>query len=130
MVVDSSAVIALLRGESEAPRLAAAMKRAGACVMTAVNAFECRTVLYGRFGPTAVAEFELLVQSRPIVIEAFDERQSLVAFEAYRRYGKGTGHRARLNMGDCAAYALAVSRGLPLLFVGDDFRHTDATPAL
>ena len=72
---------------------------------------------------------DLIESSRP-EIRAFDVEQAGLAFAAYRRYGKGSGHRARLNLGDCAAYALARSLDLPLLFRGDDFGHTDIRSAL
>jgi ribonuclease VapC len=60
---------------------------------------------------------------------SFDERQRAVAREAHRRYGRGSRHRARLNLGDCFSYALAITSGEPLLFTGDGLRHTDVTPA-
>ena len=65
-----------------------------------------------------------------VVVEPFDDDQAGIAFAAYRSYGKGSGHKAQLNLGDCAAYALATSLDLPLLFKGNDFTHTDVRSAL
>lgn len=130
MVIDSSAILAHLYAEPEALAIEAALDHAEQRVMSAVSVLECRIGLQRRLGPGAVARFDYLIQAAEFEVAPFDARQTQVAFEAFLRYGKGTGHPARLNMGDCAAYALATSRGLPLLFVGQDFRHTDVTAAL
>lgn len=129
MVVDTSAVIAFLRNEPEAERIQERLE-VGRCHMSAVTLFECRTVLLRRFGLAMLAEFELLFQRAGMAVIPFDERQAEAAYEAYRRFGKGSGHRAQLNLADCAAYALARTLGMPLLFKGDDFTHTDIEPAL
>lgn len=131
MVADSSAVVASFLKESGAERYEQAMRSAPKVHMSAVNAFECRIVLRSRSGPNEdlVAQFARLVRSLPIQIAAFDEKQAEIASDAYRRYGKGSGSPARLNMGDCAAYALAKSLDLPLLYKGNDFVHTDIVPA-
>jgi ribonuclease VapC len=97
--------------------------------MSALNAFECRVVLHVRFGPEAAADFELFLARADIIVEPFDATQAELAFSAYRKYGKGSGHPARLNLGDCAAYALAKSKDRALLFTGDDFGHTDVESA-
>jgi ribonuclease VapC len=89
-----------------------------------------RIVLHGRYGPAAVHEFDTLLESFSIVIAAFDAALTDVAFDAFRRYGKGQRHPAQLNIIDCATYALAKSRGEPLLFKGQDFANTDIVPAL
>lgn len=125
MVLDTSAVIAFLCGEPEADRIEDVLDGAPELHMSAFNAFECRTVLHVRFGPRAAADFELFLFRAGVVVEPFDVEQVDLAFAAYRRFGKGTGHPARLNLGDCAAYALAGSLGLPLLFKGEDFARTD-----
>ncbi len=72
----------------------------------------------------------LTISSARLVIELVTEAQARIAREAYRDFGKGTGHRAGLNFGDCFAYALAKATGEPILFKGDDFKHTDVTPVL
>jgi ribonuclease VapC len=129
MVVDTSAVVASLTGEPDAGRLQAALIAAPMCRMSAVNVFECRLVLGSRFGDAMLREFELLLAKLPVTVDPFDGDAAVLAYDAYRRFGKGTGHPARLNLGDCAAYALARTRGLPLLFKGDDFAKTDIKPA-
>ena len=77
-----------------------------------------------------VQGFHDLLESWRPEVRGFDLEQASLAFAAYRRFGKGSGHKARLNLGDCAAYALARSLDLPLLFKGDDFTHTDVRSAL
>ena len=130
MVIDTSAVIAFLRSEPEADRVEALLERAPELRMSAFTAFECRTVLHLRFGVRAATDFEAFLARAEVVVDPFDAEQADAAFAAYRRFGKGTGHPAQLNLGDCAAYALARTRGLPLLFVGEDFGHTDVSRAL
>ena len=129
MVVDTSAIIAFLRGEPEADRIETRLDEATELRMSAFNAFECRAVLLRRFGESAVGDFDLLVVRAGIVLDPFDDDQATLALDAYRRFGKGSGDPAQLNLGDCAAYALARSRGLPLLFVGDDLSRTDIAVA-
>jgi ribonuclease VapC len=129
MVVDTSAVIAFLRGEAGADRIEILLDETSELRMSAFNAFECRVVLLRRFGESAVGDFDLLVVRAGIILDPFDADQAELALEGYRRFGKGSGHPAQLNLGDCAAYALARSRGLPLLFVGDDFSRTDIEAA-
>lgn len=125
MVIDTSAVVAYLRNEPEANAIETILDEAPELRMSAFTVFECRTVLRLRFGPSAAADFELLLAKAGVLVAPFDTEQSEFAFAAYRQFGKGTGHPARLNLGDCAAYALAKSRALPLLFNGNDFVHTD-----
>lgn len=129
-MIDSSAMVSALAGEADGAGFQRAIKEAEAARMSAFNVFECRVVLSRRFGPGMLAEFELLLQEAEIAVDPFDADQARLAFEAYRRYGKGGGHGAALNLGDCAAYALARSRGLPLLYKGDDFAKTDLPSAL
>jgi ribonuclease VapC len=98
--------------------------------MSAVNFVETAIVIDGRCDPVASRRFDDLIREAVIAIESVDEAQARLAREAYRDFGRGSGHPARLNFGDCFAYALARSRGEPLLFKGDDFVHTDITSAL
>jgi ribonuclease VapC len=80
--------------------------------------------------PIASRRFDDLVREAQLIVEPVTEAQARIAREAYRDFGRGSGHPARLNFGDCFAYALARSMSEPLLFKGDDFAHTDITPAL
>ncbi|MGQ0665378.1 MAG: type II toxin-antitoxin system VapC family toxin [Pseudomonadota bacterium] len=130
MVVDTSAIIAYLANEPVADRNRDALADASECRMSAFNVFECRVVLDRKFGDAMVREFELLLVTSGVEIVPLDADQALLAHRAHRRFGKGTGHPAQLNLGDCAAYALARSSGLPLLFTSDDFAATDVARVL
>lgn len=123
LVVDTSAIVAIVMEEPEAADFIAALASARTRVLTSVNLLEAQIVLtFGKGMPAGTAED--LVARENIEIVPFDEDLSSLAFETYRRFGKGR-HPAKLNMGDCAAYALAKSRGWPLLYKGDDFAQTD-----
>jgi ribonuclease VapC len=123
LVVDTSAIVAIVMEEPEAADFIAALASARTRILTSVNLLEAQIVLtFGKGMPAATAE--VLVARENIEIIPFDEDLSNLAFDAYRRYGKGR-HPAKLNMGDCAAYALAKSRGWPLLYKGEDFAQTD-----
>lgn len=123
LVVDTSAIVAIVMEEPEAADFIAALASARTRVLTSVNLLEAQIVLtFGKGMPAGTAED--LVMRENIEIIPFDEDLSNLAFDAYRRYGKGR-HPAKLNMGDCAAYALAKSRGWPLLYKGEDFAQTD-----
>ena len=91
---------------------------------------ESAIVIDGSRDPVASRRFDDLVKEAQLVIEPVTEAQARIAREAYRDFGRGSGHPARLNFGDCFSYALARATGEPLLFKGDDFAHTDITPAL
>ncbi len=130
MVIDSSAIVAAITGEPEAESFRRVIGETEGAIMSALNVLESRVVLYRRFGSAMLAEFDLLLSEAGIEVAAFDADQSRLAFEAYRRYGKGGGHGAGLNLGDCAAYALAGSHNLPLLYKCDDFAHTDVRSVL
>jgi ribonuclease VapC len=130
MIVDSSALISILLGEHDASALSTALSHsrinrisAGTLLETAIVADSPRSaVLSGRLD-------ELLTHSR-IRVEPVTESQAVIARQAHRDFGRGSGHPARLNYGDCFAYALAKELGEPLLFRGDDFGHTDLRSAL
>ena len=123
IVIDSSALVAILAGEGDAGDLLERIAAASQRCLSATNHLEARIVLgYGRNVPSS--RLEELLTRWDVDIVPFDEPLSDLAFEAYGRYGKGR-HPARLNMGDCAAYALAKARGWPLLSKGDDFSGTD-----
>ena len=87
-------------------------------------------MLVSRSGSNSIPILHDLIKRARIVVVPFDEPMAEAAFEAFKRYGKGRGHRAQLNIIDCAAYALATTRDLPLLFKGNDFAATDVRPAI
>ncbi len=129
MIIDSSALIAILRDEPEAPFCAMAIERAFHRRISAANFLEAAVVIDGSRDPVASRRFDDLVREARLVIEPVTEAQARIAREAYRDFGKGSGHPAQLNLGDCFAYALAKVTGEPLLFKGADFTQTDLTPA-
>lgn len=130
IVIDTSAAIAYLRSEPEAPRIEQALASGDELAMSAVSAFETRIVLGTRLGPTVVQTFELFLVRAGIAVHPFDAPQVQVAHRAYMRFGKGSGHGAALNMGDCATYALAHLLKAKLLYVGHDFAKTDIDAAI
>lgn len=130
MVLDSSALVAILTAEPERDRSIDAIGEAEERVMSAFNLVETRTVLLRRGGTGPLQALERFLRTSSVEIRPFDMLQADRAFAAYGRFGKGSGHPAQLNLGDCAAYALATSLDLPLLFKGNDFPHTDIRPAL
>jgi ribonuclease VapC len=129
MIIDTSALVAILRAEREAKACALAIERNPTRRVSAANFVETALVIDGSRDPIASRRFDDLVKEARIVIEPVSEAQARIAREAYRDFGKGSGHPAKLNFGDCFAYALAKTTGEPLLFKGDDFIHTDIIPA-
>jgi ribonuclease VapC len=130
MILDASAVIAILRDEPEAARFARAIQDAGYRRISAVNYVEAAAVIDGSRDPVASRQFDDLLREARVTIEPVTQVQAKIARDAYRDFGKGSGHPARLNFGDCFAYALARAMGEPLLFKGGDFPHTDIASAL
>lgn len=130
IVVDSSAVVAILEDEDDAILYARAIQDADELRMSAVNAHECAVVLRRRRGPEGEQSVWTFLAQNDIRIFPFDEEQARKASGAFGRYGKGIDSKAKLNLADCAAYALATSLSAPLLFKGDDFIHTDVTVAV
>lgn len=125
MIVDTSAVIAVLLDEPEGERFAQAMIGAESVQMSAATYVECAIVVDRRTAPAGRIRFDRLIRILGIQIVPLTASQAEVAREAYRRFGRGSGHRARLNLGDCYSYALAADSGDPLLFKGEDFSATD-----
>jgi len=123
MIVDTSALIAILRDEPEAREFAIAIAEADRRRMSAANYLETAIVIDGSRDPIASRRFDDLIREAEIGIEPVTAEQARVAREAYRDFGRGSGHAARLNFGDCFAYALAKTTGESLLFKGDDFLH-------
>jgi ribonuclease VapC len=130
MIVDTSALIAILRDEPEARSCAEAIAAAAGCRLSAASFVEAAAVIDGSRDPIASRRFDELVHDARLVIEPVTEAQARIARAAYRDFGKGSGHKAQLNLGDCFAYALAKATGEPLLFKGNDFAHTDLKSAL
>ena len=126
MVVDTSALLALLGMEPEAARLAAAMEADATRLISAATVVEATLVIESRHGPAGGRELDLLIAKAGLSVESVTVDQAEVAREAWRRYGKGR-HSAGLNFGDCFSYALAKVTGESLLFKGDDFTKTDIT---
>jgi ribonuclease VapC len=124
MVVDTSAILAILRRESEAQEFLALLSQTQPCYISAVALLEAGIVTQGRKGKQGVQELDAFVQRSSFTIEPFTAEQAQIARDAYTTYGKGR-HPARLNFGDCASYALAKLYGEPLLFKGTDFSQTD-----
>jgi ribonuclease VapC len=129
MIVDSSALIAILRAEPEAQAFAKAIAAARDRRVSAVNFTEAAVVIDGSRDPIASRRFDELVREAELQIEPVTESQARIAREAYRDFGKGSGHRASLNFGDCFAYALAKAKQEPMLCKGNDFKHTDLSIA-
>lgn len=130
MIVDASAVIAILRQEPEAQAFARAIASAAVRRISAVNYVEAAAVIDGSRDPIASRRFDDLFRAAQLLIEPVTEAQARTAREAYRDFGKGSGHPARLNLGDCFAYALAKVKDESLLFKGGDFIPTDVSSAL
>jgi ribonuclease VapC len=128
MILDSSAVIAVLRAEPEAEAMAEMIGRAEECRISAVSFVEAAIVIDSSRDPIASRRFDEFFRQAEILLEPVTVHQAEVARGAYRDFGKGR-HRAGLNFGDCFSYALAKAKAEPLLFKGNDFRHTDVEPA-
>ena len=124
MVIDSSAIIAVLLNEANAAQIAEAIDSGSQRLLSAASLLEASIVIETRKGEAAGRELDLLIYRAAIEVVAVDQDQVEIARIAWRRYGKGR-HPAGLNYGDCFSYALARSRGLPLLFQGEDFSRTD-----
>lgn len=128
MIIDTSALVAILRDEPEAKDCALAIERNPTRRVSAANFVETALVIDGSRDPIASRRLDDLVKEARIFVEPVTEAQARIAREAYRDFGKGSGHPAKLNFGDCFAYALAKATGKSLLFKGDDFIHTDIIP--
>ncbi|MFZ1108407.1 MAG: type II toxin-antitoxin system VapC family toxin [Rhodomicrobium sp.] len=130
IAIDSSALVAIFQKEPDALLFAEAIGASDSAVVSAVTCFETSMVLAGRvLDETAWRLLDALIARAKIEIVSFDAAQARIAREAFLKYGKGR-HAAGLNFGDCAAYALAKSKGAPLLYKGADFAKTDIVSAL
>jgi ribonuclease VapC len=129
MVIDASAILAILLGERDAATFAQAIENADDRRMSAAGYLEAALVIDNRGDAVAQREFDRFFLRSGITIEPVTLEQARLAREAYRDFGKGR-HRAALNFGDCLAYALARAIEQPLLYKGRDFSHTDIQSAL
>jgi ribonuclease VapC len=129
MILDTSALIAILRLEAEAPEFAKLIEQAAQRGISAVSYVEAGAVIDSSKDPIASRRIDELIEAAQIAIEPVTEAQARIARQAYRDFGKTSGHPAKLNFGDCFSYALAKSNCVPLLFKGQDFSQTDVKPA-
>ena len=129
MVIDSSAILAILQNEPERRSFNEAIQSAAFRRLSAASLLELSIVLEARFGADCQGDLDLFVAAAEIEVVSFDRDHAQLARMAFRRFGKGR-HRAGLNLGDCFSYALAKSLAAPLLYKGDDFIHTDLAPAM
>ncbi|MBX9719854.1 MAG: type II toxin-antitoxin system VapC family toxin [Candidatus Obscuribacterales bacterium] len=129
MIIDTSAIIAILRNEPEATACAQIIEASTHRRISAVTFVEAAAVLDSSKDPIISRRFDEFIKEAHFLIEPVTDTQARVAREAYKDFSKGSGHPAKLNFGDCFAYALAKVKDEPLLFVGKDFSHTDISPA-
>lgn len=130
MIVDTSAIMAVLLGEPERTPILGALAKADHLAMSAGSWLELEAVITRRGNPAMERDSDRLFAELQIEIVEVSVEQAAIRRAAYKRFGRGTGHPAGLNFGDCFAYALAKESGRPLLFKGDDFTHTDIVPAV
>ncbi len=129
MIVDSSALIAILKREAQWSSLSETLDAARSSRISAASYLESSIVVDGWRNPTLSREFDELIERFNIQIEPVTFEQARIARQAYRDFGEGSGHPAGLNFGDCFSYALARDKREPMLWKGDDFGHTDIRPA-
>ncbi len=129
MIVVTSALIAILRKEPEHAALEKILDEADSVYIAAASYLELSIVIDSRRDPVLSREMDDFLDRFSIEIEPVSVEQARMARQAYRDYGRGSGHRANLNIGNCFSYALAREKREPLLFKGDDFGHTDLRPA-
>lgn len=129
MIVDTSALLAILQDEPERHALADAIERAETRRISAANFVEASVVLDARHGAEGIRMLDRLLEIAAIEVVPVDVQQARLARDGWHRFGKGR-HPAGLNFGDCFAYALAMSLREPLLYKGEDFARTDVAPAL
>lgn len=130
IVIDTSALAALVFGEPEREAVARAIQYADRVLLSTVTAVETRMVVHGRRGQRAVVLLDDLLRLPPFELVPPGKAETDAAYAAFVAYGKGSGHPAGLNFGDVFSYALAKVRGLPLLYKGEDFAQTDIVSAL
>jgi len=129
MIIDSSVIVAILRKEPDWLHLSETLDSADCIRLSAASYLETSIVLDKRRDPVLSAGLDDFIDDVNVVIEPVTAEQAKIARQAYRDYGKGSGHPANLNFGDCFSYALARVKREPMLYKGDDFIHTDIQPA-
>ncbi|GAA3212250.1 type II toxin-antitoxin system VapC family toxin [Nonomuraea helvata] len=130
MIIDTSAIVAILKGEPDAAAFTEAIRDAALRRMSAATYLEMAAVVERTRDPAASRLLDDFLSRMKVEIMPVTLQQVRIARRAYWDYGKGSGHKAGLNFGDCFSYALARDCREPLLFKGDDFVHTDVTPVL
>jgi ribonuclease VapC len=130
IVVDSSALVAIVKNEPGYESFVKAIDATDRAIMSAANFLEVAIVMLRRFGPTGLERSRRLREASSVELRDVDRTQLDLAIEAYARFGRGMGHPAGLNFGDCFAYALARMADAPLLYKGEDFAKTDIRSAL
>jgi ribonuclease VapC len=130
MILDSSAILAVVRSEPESRTFLEMIDAAAHCRLSAVNYVETAIVVDSICDPVASRELDDFLRDSGVSIQPVTTSQAYIARQAYRDFGRSSGHPARLNFGDCFAYALAKESGEPLLFKGDDFSCTDVHCAI
>jgi ribonuclease VapC len=130
MIVDSSAIVSVLRNESDAKVFGSAILLAQRALMVAPTYLECCLVLTKDRSDSAIRELDNLIEKSSLELIPFTPKMARIAAQAFLKYGKGRGNSAQLNFGDCIAYAASKTEMMPLLFKGDDFRHTDVECAI
>jgi ribonuclease VapC len=129
IAVDTSALVAIALDEPERALFLTEIQRADRALISTVSVIEAKMVVHGRRGSRAVLLLEDMLRLPPFEIVAPSSAEMTAAYAAFALYGKGSGHPAALNFGDLYSYALAKTRGVPLLFKGDDFSQTDLSRA-
>jgi len=129
VILDTSAIIAILRNEPDASRFTEAIQAGETRIVSAATYLEAAIIVDSNRDPVLSRRLDELIEQANVSIESVTEAQARIARDAYRDFGRGSGHPARLNFGDCFAYALAKATGEPLLFKGSDFAHTDIASA-
>jgi ribonuclease VapC len=130
VIVDSSAIIAVLQDEPEAPAIIDALEAVDHPAISAATLVEASIVADGPRDPVRSARFDAFIDALQLEVVPLTAAHATLARRAYRDFGRGSGHSARLNLGDCFSYALAAERDESLLFVGEDFARTDIASVL
>ncbi|MGL4173517.1 MAG: type II toxin-antitoxin system VapC family toxin [Actinomycetota bacterium] len=129
MIVDTSALVAIISAEHERAAFLDVIRHAGQVAISAATYVELGAVIDSRRDPVISRLIDDLLSTLRIAVIPLTAEQAAIGRAAYRDFGRGSGHPAQLNLGDCYSYALAHDTGRPLLFKGDDFAHTDIVPA-
>ena len=130
MIVDTSAIVAAALGEPSAPAIRSALADSERTRIGAPTLVELQAVLEHHGDPRLSRDVDKILEAYDVEVVAFTAEHGEIARRAYQDYGRVSGHPARLNFGDCLSYAVAAALREPLLFVGDDFTHTDLDPAI